>query len=196
MSGAGDNILVSWAADLDGLEGQIEALQDAKRDLYATVREEHGKATAAALKKAVKIARMDSEKRDDAEEIDAEAERILALIESRAPRATRAREIIEQFPSTEPPSPLEEVPVVAPDDAAPSLSGAPDSADEAAQTVEAHEPDSTSPAESEAVAISAPIPGKKPMRPHCLRPQMCAGQGRQHCYECTKAHADAEGFAA
>ncbi len=25
------------------------------------------------------------------------------------------------------------------------------------------------------------------LRPHCLHPELCAGQGRQHCYACTKA---------
>lgn len=86
---AGDNIIVSWAADLLDLEQQIEVLQGGKRDLYATIREEHGKATAAALKNAVRVHRMDADKRSEREEIDAEAERILAMIEARAPRATR-----------------------------------------------------------------------------------------------------------
>lgn len=39
------------------------------------------------------------------------------------------------------------------------------------------------------------VPAAK-ARPWCLKPSSCAGQGKQHCYSCMKAHADAEGFAA
>ena len=78
----GPNIITSWAADLFELEDQIEALQDAKKDLYKAIREEHGKKTANALKQAVKISRMDDEKRDEADEIDAETHRMLGIIET------------------------------------------------------------------------------------------------------------------
>lgn len=27
----------------------------------------------------------------------------------------------------------------------------------------------------------------KPLRPHCLKPERCGGQGRQHCWSCTQA---------
>ena len=78
---------------------------------------------------------------------------------------------------------------------------------ETAPTVQA-----TSPAESEAVAISAPFAGSsngrtaafdaadagstpapaststpKPLRPNCLKPHACGGQGKQHCWGCTQA---------
>jgi hypothetical protein len=87
-----ENLIASWAHDLFELEDQIEALQDGKKDLYAAIRDEHGKQTANALKRAVKLARMDSEKRDEADALDTEAFRILGIIEgaARAPRATRA----------------------------------------------------------------------------------------------------------
>lgn len=74
----------------------------------------------------------------------------------------------------------------------------------AAQTVPAM-PGSTLAAEHEAVESSASIseaadPDKSGaeqsalapapqfvLRPHCLHPEVCAGQGRQHCYACTRA---------
>lgn len=98
-NGVGDNTIAAWAADLLALEADIDDLQTAKRDLYTKIRDDHGKPTAASLKQAVKLSRMDGEKRDAAEAIDAEAQRMLAIIEkgSRAPRATRTREIIEEF---------------------------------------------------------------------------------------------------
>lgn len=40
---------------------------------------------------------LDADKRQAVDEIDAEAERIIAVLSSRAPRATRTREIIEEF---------------------------------------------------------------------------------------------------
>lgn len=40
--------------------------------------------------------------------------------------------------------------------------------------------------------LSAPRP---PMRPHCLKPEACAGVGRNHCHTCTKT-AEKEGIAA
>ena len=94
----GDNTIATWCAELGEFENQIEALQTAKRDFYARVREEHGKPLAASLKLAVKLSRTDDEKLRAADEIDAEAWRIVGIIaKSRAPRATRARENIEEF---------------------------------------------------------------------------------------------------
>lgn len=69
------------------LDEQIQALQDAKKDIAGRLREEHGKIIADAFKAAMKIRRMDSEKRSKAEEVDAEAFRILGILS--APRATR-----------------------------------------------------------------------------------------------------------
>lgn len=34
-----------------------------------------------------------------------------------------------------------------------------------------------------------------PLRPHCQRPEMCAGVGRTHCHSCTKAMREHEEFA-
>lgn len=34
-----------------------------------------------------------------------------------------------------------------------------------------------------------------PLRPHCQRPEMCAGVGRTHCHTCTKAMREQEEFA-
>jgi hypothetical protein len=39
--------------------------------------------------------------------------------------------------------------------------------------------------ESAATKISTFTP--KLLRPHCLKPEMCGGQGKQHCYSCSKA---------
>jgi hypothetical protein len=98
----GANQIGAYAADLLDLEDQIEALQTSKRDLYKAIRDEHGKSDANSLKLAVKLSRMDGEKLIEAEAVDTEARRMLAIIENgRAPRATRAREIIEQFPARE-----------------------------------------------------------------------------------------------
>ncbi|TPN86356.1 hypothetical protein FJ980_30245 [Mesorhizobium sp. B1-1-5] len=36
---------------------------------------------------------------------------------------------------------------------------------------------------------SATIPQRKPLRPHCLNPDLCAGSGREHCHACKKAMA-------
>ena len=86
------------ASALEEADEQIEALQGGKKDIYARVRAEHGKKTADALKVVMKFRRMDAEKRAVAEEVDAEALRILSILErTRAPRATRTREIIEEF---------------------------------------------------------------------------------------------------
>jgi hypothetical protein len=98
MADLSDNLILSDVAALNELDDQIEALQGGKRELIAARRDEHGKRYANALKNAVKLSRMDSEKRAELDETDAETFRILTLIETgRAPRATPAREIIEEF---------------------------------------------------------------------------------------------------
>ena len=33
---------------------------------------------------------------------------------------------------------------------------------------------------------------RKPLRPHCLNPNLCAGSGSKHCHRCTKAMAESE----
>ena len=92
---AGDNVIASWAADLLDLEQQINDLQDGKRDLYTSIREDHGRVLADAVKNAVRLSRMDDEKRERVEATDTETERVLRIIASpRAPAPhVRAREI-------------------------------------------------------------------------------------------------------
>jgi len=98
-NGISDEAIVAYAADLIDLEGRINELQDDKKATYASVRDAFGKRTADALKLAIKRYRMDADKREAADEVDAEADRFLSLIRSpRAPRATRTREIIEEIP--------------------------------------------------------------------------------------------------
>lgn len=77
----GANQIAAYAADLLDLEDQIEALQDGKRDLYKTIREEHGRLEADAIKNALRIVRMDSEKRAKVEATDAETARMVKIIE-------------------------------------------------------------------------------------------------------------------
>jgi hypothetical protein len=93
-----DKLIADLAMQLLEIEEEIEEKQGDKKKLYEGARDEHGKKFAASLKLAVKLHRMDNDKRAEAEEIDAEAIRMLAVIEraSRAPRATRV-EIIEEF---------------------------------------------------------------------------------------------------
>lgn len=33
---------------------------------------------------------------------------------------------------------------------------------------------------------------RKPLRPHCLNPKLCAGSGAKHCHQCTKAMSESE----
>jgi hypothetical protein len=97
-NGASDETIAAYAAQLLDLEADLEAMQGAKKDVYANARETYGKRFADSLKLAIKRHRMDADKRDAADEIDVEAERMLAIISKpSAPRATRAREIIEEF---------------------------------------------------------------------------------------------------
>jgi len=102
-NGISDEAIAAYAADLIDLEGRINELQDDKKTTYASVRDAFGKRTADALKLAIKRYRMDADKREAADEVDAEADRFLSIIRSpRAPRATHAREIIEEIPDHDP----------------------------------------------------------------------------------------------
>jgi hypothetical protein len=93
-----DTLVAAYADDLLELDQQIDDLQQSKKRVYEAIRDDHGKKAAKALKIAVTIHAMDSGKRQQAEEIDTEAQRMLAIIAApRAPRATRTREIIEQI---------------------------------------------------------------------------------------------------
>lgn len=89
-NGITDEALAAYATDLLDKEADIETLQNDKKAIYANLRDTYGKRMADAVKLAVKRHRMDAEKLLAAEELDAEAERILAIL--RAPRATRTRE--------------------------------------------------------------------------------------------------------
>lgn len=96
---ADDAAAAALVADLLAIEAEIAELQDDKGTIYKAARETYGKRFANGLKLAVKIERMDQDKLSEADEVDAEAERILAAFRKpRAPRATRARENIEEFP--------------------------------------------------------------------------------------------------
>lgn len=44
---------------------------------------------------------------------------------------------------------------------------------------------------SESGAAATPFK-RKPLRPHCLYPDLCAGSGREHCHACKKAMAGSE----
>jgi len=102
-NGISNEALASYAADILDKESAIEELQDGKKAVYGNLRDTYGKRTADALKLAVKRYRMDAEKLQAAEELDADAERFLTIIrQPRAPRATRTREIIEEFDDADP----------------------------------------------------------------------------------------------
>lgn len=92
----GANQILSWKSELSDLEDQIQALQDAKRDFYASIRDQYGKPTANGLKGAMKLHRMDSEKRAEADEIDAETFRILTIIENQTTRTRAAHDQPDQ----------------------------------------------------------------------------------------------------
>lgn len=88
----------SLASALSEIDEDIEALQASKREIYQQVRNDYGKKIADAFKLAMKLSRMDGEKRTKREETEEGAFRILALIEKgSAPRATRTREKIEEI---------------------------------------------------------------------------------------------------
>lgn len=53
----------------------------------------------------------------------------------------------------------------------------------------------SSPASGTPFQTLSPSDRMKALRPNCLRPELCAGSGRQHCYSCRKAAED-EGEAA
>lgn len=87
MSDLSDDAIRAYASTLFNLEDAREIAQSDLKETWSHIREAHGKRFADSLKLAVKRARMDSEKRMAADEVDAEAERIIAVLS--APRATR-----------------------------------------------------------------------------------------------------------
>jgi hypothetical protein len=211
----GANQIGAYAADLLDLEEQIDALQDSKRDLYKAIRDEHGKGEAKSLKRAVQLSRMDAGKRDEAEAVDTEAQRMLKIIEaSRAPRATpaRANTVPEHEPAHSEPSG-----VAADQDESedsPALSSTP--LQEGSEPAEAHNLGSerstrspaTQPGEGEAGSspataasppagegAGAPSSADKPFQnskglwrqPGCQNPETCAGTWRARCSSCERA---------
>lgn len=193
MADVGDNVILSWVGELDELEQQIEDLQTAKRDFYAGIRDQHGKATAAGLKAAMRVHRMDSEKRLAADEVDDEAQRILSVIEN-GPSRTRAPRATREAPAPLPPHDPEtgEVDEPAPIDpklietvvhgvqtevGRKALIAAIDIMIEREERQGEHEP-FTPPA-----FLSGE---RKPLRPHCQNPGNCSGYGRNHCHTCGK----------
>jgi len=187
MATPGANLVLSWVNELTDMEEQIEALQSAKRDFYASIRDQHGKPVANGLKAAMRIHRMDSEKRADAEKVDEEAARILSIIEnqSHAPRATRAREIIEEFPPHDP------------------ATGEITEQQESEIDHDRNEPVTVDspPAPTGSASDEMPEPFQPPAfltkprtaadyRPNCLNPDNCAASGLDHCYGCRKAMAE------
>lgn len=87
MSDLSDDAIRAYAANLFSLEDARDTAQTDIKEAWSHIREAHGKRFADSLKLAVKRARMDQSKRMAADEVDAEAERIIAVLS--APRATR-----------------------------------------------------------------------------------------------------------
>lgn len=95
---ADDETIAAYVIDLIDLDSQSDEIQASKKRTYEDARDTYGKKFARSLKRAVALHRMDADKRTEADEIDAEAERFLTIIRKpSAPRATRTREIIEEF---------------------------------------------------------------------------------------------------
>lgn len=181
MAEISDTTILGWVDEMSALEQQIKDLQDAKRDFIASIRETHGKPKADGLKTALRLKRMDGEKRLEAEEADEFACHVIALIEkgpsrTRAPRATHTREAEPQQPAAETPAPA------AVQSAAPVSDPVPDPKHYSA-TLDHFTPPAFLTTD------------RGPLRPHCLKPEACAGVGRTHCHTCTKA-AEKEGIAA
>ena len=172
MAEVGQNVILSWVGELAHLEQKIEDLQGAKRDFYAGIREQHGKPTADGLKTAMRLRRMDGEKRAEADEAGEIAAHILAVIENGPSRTRATRATREESPPHDP----ETGEVVEP-----------------AAPVASMEPVAAPPAEIEPFTPPAFLNGDRgPIRPHCLKPEACAGVGRTHCHTCTKAAAEKE----
>lgn len=94
MTDMRDDAIAAYCAELIGLEDDLEQVQTDKKLFFENAREANGRKFVAALKLAVKTARMDPDKRTQAEEIDAEAERILRIMRKgpRVARGARTRE--------------------------------------------------------------------------------------------------------
>jgi|GEM_PF-3732403 len=80
MQHATDRDYRRWVAQLDKCENTINKIQEMKKKLYTEIRTDHGKVAADALKSAMRVYRMDDQKRDQMEEVSAEAQRILDIV--------------------------------------------------------------------------------------------------------------------
>jgi hypothetical protein len=202
MAEISDTTILGWVDELSALDQQIKDLQDAKRDFIAAIREQHGKPKADGLKTALRLKRMDGDKRLEAEEADEFACRIISLVENgpprtRAPRATR--EEAAPSPVTPPHDPetgeVEDLPAADPKLIETIVKGVQTDVGRKALTaaldvmVEREERE----AEQEPFTPPAFLAGeRKSIRPHCQNPGNCAGYGSNHCYACTKAAASKE----
>src|SRR5690554_3886575 len=139
MSQLRDDAIAAYCAELHDLEDEVERAQEDKKKFFENARDAHGRKFVAALKLAIKTARMDPDKRLQVEEIDAEAERILGIMRQglHVARGARTREDVPEH-DAETGEIIEPQPL-------------------AAQTVPA-QPAAKSPAEGDAVETSAPIP--------------------------------------
>jgi hypothetical protein len=202
----GDNTIAAYAAELMDLEDAVDAAQGDKKFFFENAREAHGKDFAKSLKLAVKIARTEPEKLQEAEAVEAEAERFLGIIrQGLAARGARTREIIEEFP----PETADQVPA--------TTNGGSDESEASAELVNLdrrHQSDDGShdgaalggdqrqvtpetnhaPAESAADEISVPKPKRitfndKP-HPDCLDTDRCGGLSNLGlCQRCKEAAA-------
>jgi len=102
MSDLSDEAIRAYAANIFDLEDAREEAQTDLKEAWAGIRNAHGKQFADSLKLAVKRARMDQGKRDAADQIDAEADRIFALLSapSRVARGARTYEAVDHDPIT------------------------------------------------------------------------------------------------
>lgn len=90
MQTASDNQYRDWVAQLDEYENDINAIQDLKKELYTQIRTGHGKVIADAVKSAMRIFRMDDQKREQREIVSAEAQRILDVVKATKAQDTEA----------------------------------------------------------------------------------------------------------
>lgn len=98
---ASDETIAAYVIDLIELDSQSDEIQNSRKRTYEDARDTYGKKFARSLKRAVALHRMDDDKRTEADEIDAEAERFLAIINApRAPRATRVASDVPHDPET------------------------------------------------------------------------------------------------
>ena len=102
MQHATDRDYRRWVAQLDKCENTINKIQDIKKKLYTEVRTDHGKVTADALKSAMRVYRMNDQKRDQMEEISAEAQRILGIVKPVAKEGAVAAEAEPQAEDAQP----------------------------------------------------------------------------------------------